>query len=59
MSMGIVTFLKASLVLLSALLRVPGENPRSSDQAVAVLLCHYFLEGTVLGFAVCISLMVI
>jgi hypothetical protein len=46
-------------VLLSVLLRVPGENPRSSDQAVVVLLCHDFLEGTVLGFAVCSSLMVI
>ena len=47
-SMDAVPFLKASLRLLSVLLRTPGESPRSSDRTVAAHWRRTLLEDTVL-----------
>jgi hypothetical protein len=46
--MDVVPFLKASMWLLPACLHAPGENLRSSDRAVAALLCRVLLEDAAL-----------
>jgi hypothetical protein len=55
---GGVYSLKALMGLLSALLGALGESPRSSDRAVAALLCHSLLEDTALELTACGSSLV-
>ena len=43
-SVDVVPFLKAPMWLSSALLRAPGENPRSLDRAVAAFYVVIFLK---------------
>jgi hypothetical protein len=53
------SLLEGIVRLLSVSLLAPGENPRSSDRAVATLLCHTLLEDTVLEVTACGSPMVV
>jgi hypothetical protein len=47
-SMDVVSFLKASVWLLPAPFRAPGENPRFPKRAVAALRCRALLEDSAL-----------
>jgi hypothetical protein len=55
-SLDVVPFLKAPQWLLLVLLRAPGENPRSSDRAVATFRGRALLENAALDPAVACSL---